>query len=104
MDGEWAWWRGTYDLGWLFDGVAPEGIAEDFDGATNDDGGEEPGAVLDDGEVENGGEDNAVQNGGEYGDREGWIVWPDGGRFVGHVVGDDVLRWAWLMRKEVVLQ
>jgi hypothetical protein len=77
----------AYDFGRALDGEAPQSVAGDLDGGADDDAGEVPGAVLDDGEVEDPEEDEAVEDGAEDGEGEGGVVHPDHVGFVGHFLG-----------------
>lgn len=64
-------------MGLVFGRVAPQDVAGDLDGGTDNGSSEEPGAVPDDGLVEKREEDYPVQDGGEDRQGERWRVHPD---------------------------
>ena len=67
----------AYDVGLFVDRITTETIPGHFNGGTDHNTGEEPGSVLDDCQVENPDEDEAVEDRAKHGQGEGWTVHPD---------------------------
>lgn len=74
----------THQVGLVLDRVDAAHVAGDFYSSANDHDNKVPRAVLDEGEVRDGEEQQAVDDAANHREGEGWAVHPYGSVVVGH--------------------